>query len=306
MRCRADTTSGLVASRRLSRRHLVQFGVVPAFGGEVQPTGAYLAAIVSECERSGFESVWVGEHIALPVHQHVAYPGSKDGLAAPVSGPLPDPIEWLTYASARSSTLILGTAILLANLHHPLTLAKRVATLDQLSGGRVRLGVGLGWNAQEYASVGVPFNERGARLEEHIDALRTIWRDEQPEYHGRFVDFEPMYSSPKPANGRVPILIGGDSVAAARRAGRIGDGYFPFGRDAMRTIELIAVMREAAAEAGRDPKLIEVSTIGTLRRENAEALAEAGISRLVYFLPAPDPASIGQLGNRCRAVLDGL
>jgi len=279
----------------------MKVGLVPAFAGGVVASGTDAGAFVRAVETNGFESLWVGEHIVLPVHQRVAYPGAREGLSAPSDAPLPDPLEWLAFVAGRSDTLLLGTAILLATLHHPLTLAKRVATLDQLSGGRVRLGVGIGWNEQEYEAVSVPFAHRGARLEEYLAALRVLWREDQAEFAGTFVRFEPVYSSPKPVGGSVPILIGGNSEAAARRAGRIGDGYFPFERDQDRLTSLVTVMRRAATDAGRDPDTIEITSLGSTRPDSVTRLVQLGVQRMIVFLPGSDVAAVDAIGDRCRS-----
>jgi len=281
----------------------MKIGLIPAFGGGISTTPEFVTGVARAAERNGFDSLWVGEHVVLPVHQYTEYPGSQGGLAAPSSAPLPDPLEWLSYAAGKTDTLLLGTAILLVTLHHPLTLAKRLATLDSLSAGRVRIGVGIGWNPQEYGALGVPFEARGSRLEEYIAAMRTLWHESERGFEGKFVSFEPVYSSPKPHGPSIPVLIGGDSDAAARRAGRIGDGYFPFERNRERLGELLTIMRTAAEKADRDPSAIEVTVKGSTRPEAVEQFEALGVTRMTVFMSGPDVDSIDELGARCRAAI---
>ncbi|MGE0878250.1 MAG: LLM class F420-dependent oxidoreductase [Acidimicrobiia bacterium] len=284
----------------------MKVGLIPAFGGGIQGDGAYVAAVAREAENAGFDSLWVGEHVVLPVHARQAYPGSREGLQAPSTEPLPDPLDWLAFAAGCTSTLLLGTAVLLAPLHHPLILAKRIATLDRLSGGRVLLGVGIGWNEQEYEQVGVEFRTRGKRMDDTIGALRELWTDDQAEYHGEFVDFEPVYSAPKPVQNPLPVLIGGDSDAAAKRAGRLGNGFLPFERDYDRLARAIEIARTAASDAGRDPDELEITCLGSVSRARVEKLAALGVHRILLFLSAREPESIAVLGERARVAVESL
>ncbi|MFI5041660.1 MAG: LLM class flavin-dependent oxidoreductase [Acidimicrobiales bacterium] len=168
----------------------------PGRRGRHEPSGPTSPATSAEAD--GFESMWVGEHPALPASSHTEYPGRSEGLAAPSAAPLPDPLEWLAFAAR---TTVLGTAVLILPLHRPVILAKRVTRRDQVSGGRVRLGVGVGWTAQEYAACGVSSSTGGPRANELIDALRTLWQEETPTFAGPTVSFKPVHSSPKPSTG---------------------------------------------------------------------------------------------------------
>ena len=152
------------------------------------------------------------------------YPYSASGRMAgqPGSVPMPDPLELLAFLACASSTLRLGTAIVVAPLHSPAVLAKRVATVDRLSGGRVELGLGIGWQREEYAAVGAAFDHRGSRLEECIEAMRALWADHPASYEGQYVSFSRVFSEPPPEKGRVPILLGGHSDAGRRTGGPHG------------------------------------------------------------------------------------
>ena len=182
-----------------------------------------------------------------------------------------------------TTTLRLATGILILPQRNPLVLAKEVATLDALSGGRVELGVGVGWLEEEFDALGIPFSERGTRTDESIEVLRALWDGDHADYRGTHFSFSGVSSNPKPANGRVPIHIGGHSPVAARRAGRLGDGFFP-GRGGLG--ELVDIVRQTAADAGRNPEGIEVTSgsvdiLGDDPRGAVEELAAQGVDRVV-------------------------
>ena len=153
-----------------------------------------------------------------------------------------------------------------------------MATLDHLAGGgRVLLGIGVGWLAEEFATLGVPFEDRGPRTDEYVAAMRALWQDERASFQGRFVSFTEVFCRPRPAAGRIPIVVGGDTRAAARRAGRLGDGYFP-ARGA--PAELFDEMRRAAEAAGRDPAAIELTVSAPADPAEIEALARQRVTRV--------------------------
>lgn len=220
-------------------------------------SGEGAARLGRAAEAAGFESVWTVEHVVYPEGYRSTYPYAPDGKM-PGSGdsPIPDPLVWLAFVAANTSSLRLATGIALLPERHPLLYAKEVATLDAMSGGRVELGVGIGWLREEFAALDVPWERRAARTEEYIDVLRRVWAADDVSYDGEFVHFEHVSSNPKPARGRVPIHIGGHSEAAARRAGRIGDGFFPAKGDIP---TLLDIARQTAADAGRDPGAIEMT-----------------------------------------------
>ena len=191
---------------------------------------------------------------------------------------LPDPLIWMTYMSAVTSTIKFGTAVLILPQHSPVVTAKQVATLDHLSGGRVLLGIGVGWMREEFDAIGASFDDRGARTDEYVAAMRELWTAESPTFHGEFINFDNTYCRPQPAQGSVPIIIGGDSKIAARRAGRLGDGYFP-ARGAPQ--ELFDLVRSTAEEHDRDPSAIEFTAALPQDLDDIPKLAAQGISRLV-------------------------
>jgi probable F420-dependent oxidoreductase len=233
-----------------------------AFASSIAIDGTQALELCKAAEECGFESVWGGEHVVLPDSIHSKYPYTKDGkIPAEPDTPIPDPLIWLAFAAAAAPTLRLGTCILIVPQRNPLILAKELATLDVLSGGKVELGLGVGWMKEEFDALGVPWERRGKRNDEYIEAMRALWKAHHAEFHGEFVDFEPCTCSPRPVNGNVPIITGGDSDAAINRAARIADGYFPGEGDATKLKELIAKVRNAAEDNGRDPDSIKINAM---------------------------------------------
>ena len=242
--------------------------------------GPAAVELAQAAEAAGFDSIWTVEHVVVPHAYQSRYPYSPTGRMGPglEDFPIPDPLIWLAYVASATRTLKLGTAILILPQRNPVVTAKAVATLDHLAGaGRVLLGIGVGWLAEEFATLGVPFADRGARTDEYVAAMRALWGQERASFTGRFVTFSDVFCRPRPAAGRIPIVVGGDTVAAARRAGRLGDGYFP-ARGA--PAELFDEMRRAAVAAGRDPSGIEITVSAPTEITEIEALAKRGVARV--------------------------
>jgi probable F420-dependent oxidoreductase len=220
-------------------------------------------ALGAALEDTGFESAWTVEHVVVPKGYQSTYPYDPSGrMPGGEEIPFPDPLVWLTWLGATTTRLTLATGILILPQRNPLLLAKECATLDQLTGGRFVLGIGAGWLAEEFDALGIPFDDRGRRTDDHIRALRSAWGEQPARYDGELVRFGEVYALPRPVDGTIPIVVGGHSDAAARRAGRLGDGFFPGrGRDE-ELVHLLDVMRAAATEAGRDPDGIEITVVG--------------------------------------------
>lgn len=258
----------------------MKFGVTGVNAGR-RVEGANAAILARLAEEAGFESLWAVEHVVVPKDYKSQYPYSADGrMPGKEEVSIGDPLIWLTYAAAVTERINLATGILILPQRNPLLLAKECATIDTLSGGRLVLGIGVGWLREEFEALGVPFEERGARTDEYVEALRVAWSDPEPTFGGRFASFENAKSYPKPTRGSIPIVVGGHTDAAARRAGRIGDGFFPWGLGVEHLTRLVALMREAAVEAGRDPDAIEI-TAGAMDVDTIKAYADAGVSRVV-------------------------
>jgi probable F420-dependent oxidoreductase len=266
-------------------------------GPYATPDGA--RALGEAAEAAGFDSLWTVEHVVVPKGYESAYPYDRSGrMPGPEDSPIPDPLVWLTYVAAVTTTVKLATGILILPQRQPLVLAKECATLDQLSGGRLVLGVGAGWLEEEFTALDVPFADRGRRLDDHIEALRAAWGSQPASFDGRFTRFTDVYSTPRPVDGTIPIVVGGHSDAAARRAGRLGDGFFPGRAQESQLSGLLATMRAAAEEAGRDPGAIEVTAPGlaALGPDPVDALRryqDLGISRVVIPPLTYNPTEIG-------------
>ncbi len=266
-----------------------------AFASSIATDHGSTLEICHRAEAAGFESVWGGEHVILPDRIESRYPYTADGkIPAEPETPIPDPLIWLAFAAAAAPSLRLGTCILIVPQRNPVVLAKALATLDQLSGGRVELGLGVGWLKEEFDALGVPWERRGARNDEYVAAMRALWAGPHAEFHGEFVDFAPVTCSPRPVNGTIPVLVGGDTDAAIRRAVSIADGYFPGEGDAARLGALLGRVRRACEEAGRDPAGLAINAMfGAQFADPAagvEQMAELGVDRIMvpaFFFAGP-------------------
>jgi len=281
------------------------------FGLRYCNTGRYVdpsraVELAQAAEAAGFESLWTVEHTVVPAGYRSAYPYSTDGkMAGGIDDfPLPDPLIWMAYVAAATSKIKLATGILILPQHNPVVAAKQIATLDALSRGRVLLGIGVGWLKEEFDAIGVTFDDRGERTDEYVHALRALWGQAKPTFNGKHVSFTNAYCRPQPANGTVPIIVGGHSHAAARRAGRLGDGFFP-ARGA--SSELIELARRAAEQADRDPRKLEITTSAPPTLDEIPALAARGVDRvLVPVTPMPGMASIATIDDiaKWRTTID--
>ena len=206
--------------------------------------------VAQEAERLGFESVWMSEHLVLPARfDPTRYPDGR--LPIRSDTPLFDVMVFLAAIAARTRTLRLGTYVYQLGLRHPFVAARAIATLDVVSGGRVELGVGAGWLAEEWAATGLEFADRGRRLDEALHVCQRLWTEAVVEHRGEFFAFPPVMFEPKPVQGRLPVHIGGESTAALRRAVRFGDGWIGMHHTPASVAPLLARLRELAASAGR-------------------------------------------------------
>jgi probable F420-dependent oxidoreductase len=276
------------------KEHPMKFGLAFASSVGVDPLAAL--ELCKRAESAGFESVWGGEHVIIPKTIESPYPYSEDGkIPVTADTPIPDPLIWLAYVAAAAPSLRLGTCILILPQRNPVVLAKELATLDHLSGGRVELGIGVGWMREEFDALGLPWEARGARNDEYVAAMRALWAGEEAEFHGKFVDFAPVTCAPRPVNGNIPIIVGGDSEVAIRRAARLADGYFPGSSDPAVLEGLVRSLHAEAREHGRQPEDIEISAIFGEQMENpkegVEQMSALGVSRLMvpaFFFMGPD------------------
>jgi probable F420-dependent oxidoreductase len=244
--------------------------------------------LAREAEQRGFESLFIPEHTHIPASRRSPWPGGPD-LPREYWHTL-DPFVALGVAAAATSTIRLGTGICLLTERDPIVTAKEVASLDLLSGGRFELAIGAGWNAEEMENHGTAFATRFRVMSERARAMKAIWSEEEPEFHGEFVDFGPIWSYPKPVQTpNPPILVGGETDYTLRRVVEWADGWFPRGRGGFDPAEGMARLKAIADEAGRPMDTINVSLFGMEpNRAALDRAAEAGVTRAILGLPSND------------------
>jgi probable F420-dependent oxidoreductase len=241
--------------------------------------------VAAAYDENGFESIWIPEHLVFPAEMPPTYPYSESGYP-PVTPDTPsyDPWAVLSYLAGSTSRIRLATNIYILPLRHPLQTARSVVTVDRVSGGRVTLGIGVGWLEDEFDYLGVDFGTRGRRTDAAVAAIRSLWRDEVIEVHDEFFDFGPVKFQPKPLQQpSIPIEVGGTSLPALRRAGRLGDGWIEVGSADLDEFRArLAVVEAARREAGRSGPF-EVTASAGLAQDLAgfRRLEEAGATRVV-------------------------
>jgi len=273
--------------------------------------GPPMALVAKTAEDLGFESIWKGEHIIIPVD--IANP-IRHGTQLPDDYKhMPDPFIWMTAAATATTRLKLGFDVCLVPQRNPIVLAKEVASLDVISNGRVVLGVGSGWIEEEAGIMGYPFKQRWPKTMEHLRALKTLWTEEQPSFEGEFVSFPPVYSYPKPVQRpHPPILIGAgnhntDNTRVLQRVADIGDGWVPAFLSPAQMKEELAQLAKLCEANGRDASTLDITVLvpginlslgerpaffGTHEatpRDPHELIAEyeeAGVTRIIVGLPA--------------------
>lgn len=249
-----------------------------------------IAVHVRAAEDLGYESAWIGEHLIMPVTSASKYPYSPDGrFPAPIDVPFHDPMIALGYAAALTSRIRLATGIFVVPLRNAITTAKAVASLDVLSRGRVIFGVGVGWWAEEFALAGAPFNDRALRTREYIELMKELWTSDQPVYRGRTIQVEGARFYPKPEQKpHPPIVVGGTSEIALKRAVRYGDGWYGIAKslDEARTqIERLRSLEQAASRSRPVEITLSLRTGHPLTLDEAKQLGEIGVDRALVGLP---------------------
>lgn len=243
------------------------FGI--GIGATANPELLGLAA--RRAEECGYHSIWQGEHVVLLDQYRSTYPYSQDGRLPmqTTEVDLLDPFLGLSYAAALTERIRLGTGVCLVPERNPLITAKEVATLDKLSGGRFDFGVGIGWLEEEFIALGVPWERRGARTREYLEVMKKLWIDGEADHQGEFCSFPKVRSYPKPVQRpHPPIIFGGESTAALKRVGEVGDGWFGVNVTPEAAKRHIEAMRGFATAAGRDADSLRYSVstgISTLR-----------------------------------------
>ena len=268
----------------------MRFGINFVNGGELADPEIALALAVL-AEELGFSSLWAADHLVVPVGFTSRYPAAPSG-DAPFDHDFPfnEVLVHLAFLASATRRIRLATGVMIIAQRNTLEVAKSVATLDHLSGGRAVLGVGTGWLREEFDALGAHFEDRVTRTEESIEVLRSLWRRPGADFHGRHFDFGPTTCSPRPRNPNgVPIVIGGYAMATARRAGRIGDAHYP-GPASVDDVERFRVeIERTALENGRDPAAIETIVAAPDDRpldvDLCSRYAAAGVAEIIISLP---------------------
>lgn len=276
---------------------------------------AFIVAYARLCESLGFESLWTIDHALMCVDYDSTYPYKTTGRTPlPADSNMPDPLILMMLIAASTERIRIGTSMLILPQRHPILLAKEVATLDQYSKGRVTLGVGVGWVEEEVKILQQNFRDRGRRANEWIEVMKALWADGLSSYEGEFFQFENIISNPKPARPEgIPLMIGGHSEAAARRAGRYGDEFYPHwstrGPNEAELAKLLPAIEQEAAEAGRPENAVRLTLTSTsdaqTALETAEFCQRLGAERVVV-LPPKGTLEINAAGEVSGALVDEL
>jgi probable F420-dependent oxidoreductase len=253
-----------------------------------------IGAVAKAAEARGFATLWCGEHVVMVDKPRSRYPYSADGrIAVPPDADWLDPLLSLSFAAAHTEQIRLATGILLLPEHNPLVIAKQAATLDVLSGGRFVLGIGVGWSAEEFEALGVPFARRGARTDEYVAAMRRLWADEVASFEGEFVRFDSVRVNPKPVGGPgIPVVFGGTSDAAMRRVASAGDGWYGFNLSSTALPGALNALAEHCRACGRDMGELHVAvSLSDAEPVLLPELAAAGVNELVIVGEPPGEAA---------------
>ncbi|CAB4620962.1 unannotated protein [freshwater metagenome] len=259
----------------------MKFGVsrVPTGKGASDPD--YVAQLGAIAEARGCESLWMVEHVVVPASYNSVYPFDSSGrMGLTGNDDLPDPIVWMSYLAASTSKIKLATGVVILPIRNPVVLAKQMATLDRLSNGRIILGLGLGWLSEEFDAVGVPFARRGARADEYLEAMTALWSQSPATFKGEFVNFENMYCTPQPESQSIPLVIGGISEAAVRRAVRFGAGMHLMRSSADEVRKVKQRIADECERTGKNPSDIEITMVAPASVEQLQELNDIGVDRV--------------------------
>jgi probable F420-dependent oxidoreductase len=251
-------------------------------------------AVALAAEAAGFATLWAGEHVVMVDDAASRYPYAPDGrIPIPADADWLDPLIGLSFAAAVTNSIRLATGVLLLPEHNPVLLAKQAASLDVLCGGRLALGVGVGWSAEEFAALGVPFTDRGRRMDEYLAAIRILWRDESASFAGAFVNFDAVRVYPKPiSESGIPIVIGGNGDKALRRAATVGDGWYGFNLTVDQAAERLEALRRLCGEQQRAASAVRTAVALTdPGPEDCDRLAALGVDEVVLVAGPPETVS---------------
>jgi probable F420-dependent oxidoreductase len=264
-------------------------------------------AVARGAEAAGFARLWAGEHVVMVDEPASEYPYADDGrIAVPAEADWLDPLIGLSFVAAATTSIGIATGVLLLPEHNPVVVAKQAASLDVLSGGRLTLGIGVGWSREEFTALGVPFERRGRRTAEYVAAMRALWSEDVASFQGEFASFGAIRVNPKPVRRRIPVVVGGTTDAALRRIAGWGDGWYGFNlRDVAEVRERVGTLQRLCAEAGRERVDVAVALRDPDPADLPE-LAAAGVDELVIVAgPPKDPGEaaewVATLGERWSA-----
>jgi probable F420-dependent oxidoreductase len=251
-----------------------------------------IAELAREVEARGLDSIWAPEHTHIPLSRRTPWPPAPDRPIAEEYKRCLDPLVALTAAAGATEHLRVGTAVMLVAQRDPIVTAKAVASLDHVSGGRLTLGVGFGWNEDEMEHHGVEYRTRRAKGREHVLAMQSLWRDDEASFDGAHVGFSPSWSWPKPAQQPLPVLIGGAAGPLLfNHIAEYAQGWIPIGGRGL--TESLPRLRAAVAEAGRDPAELEIVPVGVIPDAGKlEHYADIGVTECVFQLPSADRDSV--------------
>jgi probable F420-dependent oxidoreductase len=248
----------------------------------------WLRTVATTAERLGFATIWAPEHVVLVEEYTSRYPYTSGQLPGPANAAIADPFPTLAYVAACTSTIRLATGICIVPEHNPVVLAKTIATVDRLSGGRFILGVGIGWLAEEFQALGIPFERRAQRTRDYIDAMRKLWTEERSSHRGEFVNFTNVFSHPKPANARgVPVWFGGESAPALRRVAEYGDGWLGFKlspEDAAAKIKRIEELLKSYGRKRSEVYLTASPYTDPIKPDDLKRYRDAGVEEVALLI----------------------
>ena len=263
--------------------------------------------VVRQADRVGFESVWLPEHLVIPVAASGSPHDGADHPPIPAHVPVFDVFVYLAHLAAVTERITLGTSVYNIGLRHPFVTARAATTVDVLSGGRLALGIGSSWLREEWEAVGLDFDTRGARVDEAIEVCRRLWTEETIEHHGEFFDFAPVAFEPKPVQAGGPALhIGGDGAIALRRTATVGTGWIPMNHTLEQLGPPLGKLRELCDALGRATP-VQVTLHGDLQRpEDVERYAAAGVTRVIVTPFARTSEAIDGLARFADEVIKPL
>ena len=269
----------------------MKIGVFASFQTPVA-TPENIIQVAVQAEALGLDSLWMGEHVVLFDEMEFGYPGSPDGkLPIPHGGGLPDTVVTLSFVASHTSKIRFGTGVTLIPQRNPVYTANEFATLDYLSGGRVDMGIGVGWCKEEVEACGFDFGDRGERCDEILDIFKKVWTEDEASHDGKHFQFSKLRMDPKPVqNPHIPLIIGGYSPAAMRRCAKYGDGWLGFGLNTEYSKPAIDNVAKAIEAEGRSMDDFEIIiTPGSVTPDDIKAYEDMGVDRVVPLLVDPNP-----------------